>query len=214
MSYTTIFTVGRMNPPTPGHFHLIEKMFEKAIENRVAKIHIILSSKTDCEKNPLEPEEKRYILETYAIPWIKQYLAFRQPHNKSMIENISVDILLSHEYSTIYSPNNVLETVRQLLLQKTKEDKILFVTGDGFPVGDRVDIWKLDRSEYPISGTLVREIARQSFPAFASIYQPFGICQKELYIIRRAILDLCPTNNEAVSKEARQYIRSRYDLRN
>ena len=53
MSYQVIFTIARMNPPTPGHFSLIQKMLEEAIRHDVIKVNIILSSKTDTKKNPL-----------------------------------------------------------------------------------------------------------------------------------------------------------------
>ena len=57
-----LFTIGRMNPPTPGHIQLISVMMEKAIEIGVKNIYILLSSTIDNEKNPLECEEKRRLL--------------------------------------------------------------------------------------------------------------------------------------------------------
>lgn len=211
MSYTTIFTIGRMNPPTPGHFHLIEKMFIKALQNRVKKIHIILSSKTDNIKNPLEPEEKRYILETYAIPWIKRRLIDLLPHLSQDINELVADIVLSHEHNR-YSPNHIMSSVRHILAN-THPNKSLFMTGDGFPVAKNIETYLLDRSEYPISGTLVREIARQSYPAFASIYSPLGMCHKEIHIMWSAIRDLCPDSNDNLREKALEHIRSRYELR-
>lgn len=50
-----IFTIGRMNPPTPGHLGLIKKLIEKALEMDANKVFIILSKSID-EKNPLACE--------------------------------------------------------------------------------------------------------------------------------------------------------------
>jgi len=57
-----LFTIGRMNPPTPGHVQLISVMMEKAITLGLKKIFILLSATIDNEKNPLECEEKRRFL--------------------------------------------------------------------------------------------------------------------------------------------------------
>jgi hypothetical protein len=50
-----IFTIGRMNPPTPGHLGLIKKLIEKALDMDTDKVFIILSKSID-EKNPLACE--------------------------------------------------------------------------------------------------------------------------------------------------------------
>lgn len=50
-----IFTIGRMNPPTPGHLGLIKNLMEKALEINTNKVFIILSKTVD-EKNPLACE--------------------------------------------------------------------------------------------------------------------------------------------------------------
>ena len=71
---TVVFTLARMNPPTPGHIQLISVMMEKAIEIGVKNIYILLSSTIDNEKNPLECEEKRFILYGGMIDKIKQEL--------------------------------------------------------------------------------------------------------------------------------------------
>jgi nicotinic acid mononucleotide adenylyltransferase len=40
---TLVFTIGRMNPPTPGHMALIEKLIHRAASLGQTKIGILLS---------------------------------------------------------------------------------------------------------------------------------------------------------------------------
>jgi nicotinic acid mononucleotide adenylyltransferase len=56
---TIIFTMARMNPPTPGHLSLIKTLIEQAIDLNVNRVFIILSKTNDnsddpipCDKNP------------------------------------------------------------------------------------------------------------------------------------------------------------------
>lgn len=204
MVYRIIFTIARMNPPTPGHFALIRKMFEEAILHNLKKIHIILSSKRDNIKNPLYAEEKKYILEKYGIPWIKSRLKSAQ--------DIEVDILMTHEYNR-YHPNDIWSTIRHLFKGRTKGDKVLFITGDTMiPFDKSVDILLYDRKKNPISGTLLRSIGWLSLPSLSSIYQPFGLSQKEVYVIYRSIRSMNPPTEENL-KAAIEFIRERYPLR-
>jgi len=60
---TIIFTISRMNPPTPGHLLLIKKLIEEAIRQNVPKIYVILSKTNDNNENPIDCQEKINILE-------------------------------------------------------------------------------------------------------------------------------------------------------
>ena len=204
MSYKTILTVARMNPPTPGHFGLIQKMFEEAIHNNVKKIYIILSSKTDNIKNPLEPEEKKYLLETYGIPWVKRQL-------NGIADDIAAVIIMTHEHN-YFHPNDILASIRFVL--NKSDGKNLFIGGESstIPFDNSVDILLFDRKKNPISGTLVRAIAYLSLPALESIYQPFCISQKEIHIIYSAIRRLDPPDAGVLSL-ARSMLHERYCLR-
>lgn len=59
---TIIFTISRMNPPTPGHLLLIKKLIEEAIRQNVPKIYVILSKTNDNNENPIDCQEKINIL--------------------------------------------------------------------------------------------------------------------------------------------------------
>ena len=60
---TVIFTLARMNPPTPGHLYLIETLIRKALEINVSHIFIILSKTNDNEEDPIPCSEKKNVLE-------------------------------------------------------------------------------------------------------------------------------------------------------
>lgn len=60
---TIIFTISRMNPPTPGHLLLIKKLIEEAIRQNVPKVYVILSKTNDNNENPIDCQEKINILE-------------------------------------------------------------------------------------------------------------------------------------------------------
>ena len=204
MSYKTIITVARMNPPTSGHFELIQKMFEEAILYNVKKIYIILSSKTDNVKNPLKPEEKKYLLESYGIPWIRQQMNGRS-------DGIEVGIIMTHEHS-YFNPNNIFSSIKYVLNQV--DGKSLFISGEKntIPFENSVDVLVIDRKKNPISGTLVRGIGYLSLPALESIYQPFGVCQKDIHKIYYAIRRLEPPDDSTLNM-ARKIMRERYFLR-
>jgi len=51
-----------MNPPTPGHLYLIQKLIEEAIEKKVKQVYIILSKSNDDKENPIPCAEKINVL--------------------------------------------------------------------------------------------------------------------------------------------------------
>ena len=59
---TIIFTIARMNPPTPGHLFLIEKLILEAISKNVETIYIFLSKSKSDDENPIPCPEKIPIL--------------------------------------------------------------------------------------------------------------------------------------------------------
>jgi hypothetical protein len=96
-----LFTIGRMNPPTPGHIQLISVMMEKAIELGVKNIYILLSSTIDNEKNPLECEEKRRFLYGNGINAAKEIVS--KKWNTKIQEETQ-----EQEKKTLFSQLNIL----------------------------------------------------------------------------------------------------------
>ena len=60
-SNTLVFTVGRMNPPTPGHLELIREMLTFAKEKNITQVYIFLSE-TRGAKDPIPCADKVAVL--------------------------------------------------------------------------------------------------------------------------------------------------------
>jgi hypothetical protein len=52
----------RMNPPTPGHMRLLEKLIMEGIEKETNEVYVVLSKKNDDIFNPINCEDKIYYL--------------------------------------------------------------------------------------------------------------------------------------------------------
>lgn len=59
---TIIFTLARMNPPTPGHLYLIQRLIEEGINKNVNRVYVILSKTNDNNENPIPCSEKINVL--------------------------------------------------------------------------------------------------------------------------------------------------------
>ena len=62
---TVVFTLARMNPPTPGHLYLIQRLIEEGINKNVNKVYVILSKTNDNNENPIPCSEKINVLGTH-----------------------------------------------------------------------------------------------------------------------------------------------------
>ncbi len=93
MSNTIIFTIGRMNPPTPGHMGLVKNLIERAIQFGENKVGIILSHSVDSEKNPLECKEKREFILSGMIDALKQQMKREGQFPPDKIDEINVVIV-------------------------------------------------------------------------------------------------------------------------
>ena len=59
---TIIFSIARMNPPTPGHMFLIETLIREAIDKNVNDVYVILSKTNNNQDDPIPCPEKINIL--------------------------------------------------------------------------------------------------------------------------------------------------------
>jgi|LakMenEpi03Aug12_release.lakeMendotaPanAssembly.Ray.scaffolds.fasta_scaffold02223_7 nicotinic acid mononucleotide adenylyltransferase len=59
---TIIFTLARMNPPTPGHLYIIRRLIQEAINKDVNNVYVILSKTNDNNENPISCQEKINVL--------------------------------------------------------------------------------------------------------------------------------------------------------
>ena len=57
-----IFTIARMNPPTPGHLSLVRRLIHEALTRDTRKVYILLSKTYNDIENPLDCRFKQSIL--------------------------------------------------------------------------------------------------------------------------------------------------------
>lgn len=141
MSNTIIFTISRMNPPTPGHMELIKFMIWKALELDENEIFIILSKsfQTNDKKNPIicdkntDPEsniDKLTILQqmvekTKLIMYNETLTSFEK---REKILDIKVNLIcFSPEQRIIFEP---LLEILQNRVSSGSEIKMLAIVGD------------------------------------------------------------------------------------
>ena len=106
---TIIFTIARMNPPTPGHLFLVQKLIDKAIALNVDEVYIILSKSNDDNENPILCEEKQIMLgkiddvSKTMINALKQRMIAETPatEKQRQIQNIRVNTICS---SNMFAP--------------------------------------------------------------------------------------------------------------
>jgi hypothetical protein len=90
---TIIATIARMNPPTPGHLLLVERMILKAASNNLTQISIILSHSVDSDENPLDCWTKRDVFLHSSIDRFKEHLALIHPELERNIRSVNVVIV-------------------------------------------------------------------------------------------------------------------------
>lgn len=117
---TIIFTLARMNPPTPGHLFLIQKLIEQGIEKKVEKVYVILSKTNDNNENPISCPKKIIVLGEHSdtsktmINSIKEKMKsettnvdMKRKINDIIVENICVSEEKSSTlFTTIFSISN------------------------------------------------------------------------------------------------------------
>jgi nicotinic acid mononucleotide adenylyltransferase len=100
-----VFTIGRMNPPTPGHMLLIEKLILRALSLGQTKIGIIVSHSQDIPKNPLYCAEKRDAILPAMIRALKEQMKTRMPHvSPESIDGIEPIIICMDEIPNLENP--------------------------------------------------------------------------------------------------------------
>jgi nicotinic acid mononucleotide adenylyltransferase len=94
IDHTIVFTIARMNPPTPGHLLLINELIKVAESRGLDSVYVLLSSTKNNSDNPLSCEEKKEFLDKMIM---KKY-------NETSIKVITV-------CTPSGSPLNLLNTV-------------------------------------------------------------------------------------------------------
>jgi nicotinic acid mononucleotide adenylyltransferase len=120
---TIIFTIARMNPPTPGHLQLIENLINEAIIRNVNEVFIILSRTIDNDENPIQCPEKINILgndqnnNSAMIHLLKISMITKRPDLEDKINNIIVHFICVPE-PTIEEETQPAESMIETLPSK------------------------------------------------------------------------------------------------
>ena len=193
MSNTIIFTIGRMNPPTPGHMGLIKTLIERAIQFGENKVGIILSHSVDSEKNPLECKEKREFILSGMIDALKQQMKREgrvSPDKIYKIDEIQVIIVCMDDPTPEeFGQNHILKSFHALFSQfgYEKPHAHLIVGQDRADdygwiqksLGDKIiwdDVEPLERPEGAMSATEMRGyVKRGEYDTFLGKMRDTGI---------------------------------------
>lgn len=109
---TIIFTMSRMNPPTPGHLFLIQKLIEEGIKKNVNNVYVILSKTNDNNEDPISCQNKINVLgnindmnsmtEKLKLQMLNNEI---EPDLKQKIQNINVNyVCVKPEQKSPFSP--------------------------------------------------------------------------------------------------------------
>ena len=221
---TIIFTIGRMNPPTPGHIYLLENMMNIAIKKNVTQINIILSATLDNIKNPIECEEKRQILYNYGINAAKEILIDKNPDKKEQIENIQTEIVcldditdsnkygdrpiiakLKYILTDVYGyPKPDLKTILVIGEDREKDFTFFKVMLNKWNPSIEFDKFIVGRPENAMSATQMRQFAisnnKEDENTFLQHMSSMGMKKEEGYDLINQIRDNIITENPKTKK--------------
>lgn len=143
MTNTIIFTIGRMNPPTPGHLELIKKIIYTAIAEKVNQVYVFITSTNDGPKNPISCPEKIAVLGDEAtsnttnnrtmINSLKLQMESEDNINSASISNLTVNVICIPQGTNTFAPlRQVVKTTldAQLFANVAPNIKIIGVFGE------------------------------------------------------------------------------------
>lgn len=55
-------TIGRMNPPTPGHLFVIRTLIEHANDHGITDVYVLLTTTNNTPDNPIVCQDKKSVL--------------------------------------------------------------------------------------------------------------------------------------------------------
>jgi hypothetical protein len=190
MSNTIIFTIGRMNPPTPGHMGLIKNLIERAIQFGENKVGIILSHSVDSVENPLECKEKREFILSGMIDALKNQMKREGQFPSDKIDEMQVVIVCMDDVTPEeFGKNPILKSFNALFSQfgYEKPNAYLIVGQDRAThygwiqksLGDKISSYQvepLDRPEGAMSATEMRGyVKRGEYDTFMEKMRETGI---------------------------------------
>ena len=114
-----IFTIARMNPPTPGHKELVKQMMITALENGNKPVYVGLSSTCCKEDNPLTCDEKKALVELMIL---------RIKEENDYLENITTKVICSDDVGSAIMFN----LASKIILENNNKGNGLMFFGDDY----------------------------------------------------------------------------------
>jgi nicotinic acid mononucleotide adenylyltransferase len=127
-----IFTIARMNPPTPGHLLLIRKLIDTAIEKDMKHVYVILTQTQNNDKDPISCSEKQEFLNGIGKTMIseqKKRMIAEQKSLKDKIQEIQVHV----ECVRKENPNPVSYLIEKVAENKSITHLTLIIGEDRVP---------------------------------------------------------------------------------
>lgn len=153
-----ILAYARMNPPTPGHRMLVDKVLAMAKVNRCD--HTVVLSRSQDKKNPLNPTAKlrfvkdivgeaNYVISTEELPSVIQWMTH-------LYNNGTEEVIY------VCGSDRIREM--QDLLEKYNGDEYDFHKITVVSAGDR------DEEHWPSASTVREMVRRNDFHSFSNVY--------------------------------------------
>ena len=115
------FTIARMNPPTPGHLFLIEKLIEEALKRNVHKVFVILSKSNSDNENPIECKEKIDVLghnveDLNSMTYSIKEKMINNGYNPEIIKNFNIIFICvgEKENSPVQTLGRIINTYKDI----------------------------------------------------------------------------------------------------
>jgi nicotinic acid mononucleotide adenylyltransferase len=133
-SETFIFTIARMNPPTPGHMFLIRTLIHKALEKGVEHVYVFLSKSRNNDKDPLACPDKEAFLTGMGHTMIqseKHLMILEDKSLKRAIDAIQVHVICVPEkqHSGEREPTPVSELMKTVGANP-RISELIFIVGE------------------------------------------------------------------------------------
>jgi len=198
---TLVFTIGRMNPPTPGHMALIEKLIHRAASLGQTKIGIILSHSQDMPKNLFNCDDKRKMLLSGLIQALKEQMKMKKyapPISPGSIDAIEpIIICMDDATPPEFGKHPILKSLNALISSYSEPiERALLIVGQDRASGykfvkealsKRTPPIELDDSDFlarpegAISATYVRELAYSgNWDEFLRVYATTGLPEENI----------------------------------
>lgn len=157
------FAIGRMNPPTIGHLHLIKNCYYLSLKNK-AECKIFLTIRQDGKNNPLSLDEKFRYLALY-FPEIGNHLT------GTLNPYVAIKELSDLDYKDV---TLVCGSDRQEMYQDMFERYINHEDSELRLRFDHYKIISLPRTQIPYSGTMMRQrVMENDLAGFRKCIPPY-----------------------------------------